>query len=1299
MSSPIGREVLQVPVEEEMKRSYLDYAMSVIIARALPDVRDGLKPVQRRILYVMRELGLTPDSQHTKSAKVCGETTANYHPHGQEVVYPTLVRIAQDFNMRYPLVDGQGNFGSVDGDPPAAMRYCLTGDALVRTAEGLIPIGKLADLPSPPVSPSPNMLGEGELTPLSHSVGEGLGVRADRETPTETAIDIAVRSVGGRTQRAERWFDCGEHPTLRVRTRYGYELTGTPNHPVLVCLADTTGKPRLAWKTLDTLQVGDYLVIDRGVETHAGTPVDLTPYYPDLSPSTRRHALPTQLDEPLAFLMGALVAEGTLADDRIEFTCTPGEFADEFVRCWARVFPDCRLHQWLRPPVGFGKRPFWQMQVVSQQVVRLLGNLGLHGRSAERVVPEAILRSPQAVQAAFLRGLFEGDGGVERSGRSLMRVSLVSASKRLLQQVQVMLLHFGIVARLTQDTRGTTWRLILTGARNLQRYAASIGFVSEAKRKALEAILSDATGRVLSKTDFVPYLSAYVRRTATRHREWLSKHNFDRPERLADALPRLLEALTPEDAEFLCALAEGRYFFDPIVAIEDAGTQRVYSIRVASDCHSFVANGFINHNTETRLTPIAMEMLADIDKETVDWMPNYLQSAEEPTVLPARFPNLLCNGGSGIAVGMATNIPPHNLSEVVDALIYRLEHPNCTLEPILKLLPGPDFPTGALILGTKGIRQAYETGRGSIVMQAKTQIEPLDGGKSAIVITELPYQVSKARLIEQIAALVKAGKLDGITDLADYSDRTGMRVVIELRRDVNPNRMLNSLLKHTQMRTTFGAILLALVDNVPRVMSLLDLLDHYLEHRRTVIERRTRYELYRAKSRAHILEGLQIALNFLDEIIRIIRQSETAEAARREMIRRFGLTVLQADAILNTQLRQLARLEQEKLAEEYRGLLREITRLEHILSDPKQVEQIIKDDLRMLKEKFGDARRTRIIAREAEDISEEELIPEEETLVLITRDGYIKRVSMDAYRSQKRGGKGVIATTAREEDEVEHLFQVSTHHYILFFTDRGRVYRLKAYEIPETSRQARGTAVINYINIQPDEKVTATVSVRDFASEGYLTMITRRGEIKRTALSEFANLRSNGLNAFDLESGDSLGWVLHTSGKDDVLLATRAGLAIRFPESDVPVRGRTAGGVKAIRLGKDDALVAACRVQPDALLLVVSENGFGKCTPLKEYRVQSRGGKGIFTMNVTRKTGSVVAAEVVEKDDKVILVTANGKGIRLRVADLRITGRIAQGVKLIDLAEGDTVAAITRIVLGKRLHEVDSARDGQNARG
>ncbi|MCS7064637.1 MAG: hypothetical protein NZL85_00025, partial [Fimbriimonadales bacterium] len=446
---------------------------SVIIARALPDVRDGLKPVQRRILYVMRELGLTPDSAHTKSAKVCGETTANYHPHGQEVVYPTLVRMAQDFNMRYPLVDGQGNFGSIDGDPPAAMRYCLTGDALVRTERGLIPIGALA---------------------------------------SQEVIDLRVRSAGGRMQRATRWFDCGEHPTLRIRTRYGFELTGTPNHPVLVCLADSTGKPRLAWKTLDTLQEGDYLVIDRGVSNEGHDLVDLTPYHPVLPEGsrTRKHTLPTRLDENLATLMGALVAEGTLGNTRIEFTCTPGEFADEFVRLWQICFPDCRLHQWLRSPVGFGKRPFWQMQVVSTQVVRFLNNLGLVGRSAERTVPEVVLRSPCAVQAAFLRALFEGDGSVERSGKSLMRISLVSASKRLLQQVQVMLLGFGIVGYLRAEKHDRNHRLCIVGYENLRRYRERIGFLSEAKRKALEAILADSSERVLSKTDYVPYLREYT---------------------------------------------------------------------------------------------------------------------------------------------------------------------------------------------------------------------------------------------------------------------------------------------------------------------------------------------------------------------------------------------------------------------------------------------------------------------------------------------------------------------------------------------------------------------------------------------------------------------------------------------------------------------------------------------------------------------------------------------------------------------------------------------------------------------
>jgi DNA gyrase subunit A len=800
-------EIEIVPLEEELSRSYLGYAMSTIIARALPDVRDGLKPVQRRILYAMREMGVTPNSAHVKCAAVCGETMKRFHPHGNEALYATLVRMAQDFSMRYPLIDGQGNFGSVDGDPPAAMRY-----------------------------------------------------------------------------------------------------------------------------------------------------------------------------------------------------------------------------------------------------------------------------------------------------------------------------------------------------------------------------------------------------------------------------------------------------------------------------------------TECRLSPLAMEMMEDIDKETVDWQPNYDQSTMEPMVLPGKFPNFICNGGSGIAVGMATNVPPHNLREVVDAITHLIDHPQASVADLMKHLPGPDFPTAGLILGTKGIREAYETGRGQIIMQAKTQIEPMDGGKQAIVITELPYQVNKAKLIEQIANLVKGKRVDGITGIEDLTDRTGMRVVIELRRDVNPHKVLNFLLKHTPMRLSFGVIMLALEDGVPRVLNLKQVLQNYIQHRREVIVRRTRYELYRAQQRAHILEGLQVVVRFLDEIIRIIRQSENSEVARRALMRRFGFTQIQAEAILSMQLRQLTALEQQRLEDEYKGLLQEIAYLEDILVDEKRVAQIIKQELKELKDKYGDERRTRIIAREPEEIGEEDMIPDEEMLVTITRDGYIKRLPLDTYRSQRRGGKGVIATTTKEEDTLEHIFQVSTHHYILFFTDRGRVYRLKAYEVPQATRQARGTAIINLIRIEPGEKITAAVSIADFSPDKYLVMGTRHGEVKRIALSEFANLRANGLFAFDLEEGDELGWVQVTTGDNELVFVTRRGMSLRFHESDVRPMGRAAGGVRGIQLGKDDAVVALVKAYRERDLLVISEKGYGKRTPFSEYRVQGRGGKGIITFNVTQRTGLLVDAKSVLPDDRIIAVTAQGKAIRVPVSQIRRTGRNAQGVRIMTPDAGDYVTALARIV-------------------
>jgi len=804
--SNIAREVIPINIEDELKQSYMDYAMSVIISRALPDVRDGLKPVQRRILVAMNDLHLGPSAQHRKSAKIAGDTSGNYHPHGEAVIYPTMVRMAQDFNLRYPLIDGQGNMGSIDGDQPAAMRY-----------------------------------------------------------------------------------------------------------------------------------------------------------------------------------------------------------------------------------------------------------------------------------------------------------------------------------------------------------------------------------------------------------------------------------------------------------------------------------------TEMRMSPFAVEMLEDLEKDTVDWDDNYDQTRQEPRVLPAKFPNLLANGVEGIAVGMMTKIPPHNLTELCDGITYLIDNPDCTIEDLTQFVKGPDFPTSGMILGTKGIRSAYETGRGQIIMQAQTNVEPIEGGKFAIVVTELPYQVNKANLIEKIAMLAREKKVDGITGIPDYSDRHGMRIQIELRRDAHPKRILNYLFKHTDLRKTFGVIMLALVEGAPKILNIKQVMQYHIDHRVDVIVRRTRWELQKALYRAHVLEGYRVAIEFLDEVIRIIRASANSEAARNQLMSRFGLSQLQADAILNMQLRQLTALERDKIEEEYKSLLKKIAALEDLLATPEKVRALIKDDLKFLKDKFGDPRKTRIIPVEAEEIGEEDMIPDEETIITITRDGYIKRVPIDTYRSQRRGGKGIIGATAKEEDKLAHLFVATTHHYILFFTDRGRVYRLKAYEIPQTSRQAMGTAVINLISIEPGDKITATIAARELDTKGYMVMATEMGEVKKTDLASFHNLRSNGLRAFDIEDGDSLRWVGISNGDDEVVLVTRKGMSIRFHEKDLRSAGRGSGGVRGIKLEGNDRVVGMTLIRPNCELLVATDHGYGKRTPLEHYRKQSRGGKGIKTMNLSDKTGYIVETAVVDDTDKIVIVTSGGIMLKIKVKEIRSCGRSTQGVKLINLGAGDAVGSLARI--------------------
>jgi len=695
--------------------------------------------------------------------------------------------------------------------------------------------------------------------------------------------------------------------------------------------------------------------------------------------------------------------------------------------------------------------------------------------------------------------------------------------------------------------------------------------------------------------------------------------------------------------------------------------------------------------TEARLSPIALEMLRDIEKETVDFIPNYDESLKEPTVLPSRIPNILVNGSSGIAVGMATNIPPHNLGEVIDALVMLIENPEASPKELMTAVKGPDFPTGGIIMGRRGIEEAYQKGRGSIVVRAKATIEELENGRSCIYVTELPYQVNKAKLIEKIAELVRNKKIDGISDLRDESDRKGLQVTIELRRGVNPKVILNQLYKHTQLEEKFGIILLALVDGEPKTLSLKDILVHYLEHQKDIVTRKSKYELRKAEERVHIVEGLRIALMHLDEVIRTIRSSKDVPTARNALMEKFSLTEKQAQAILDMRLQKLTGLEREKLEEEYKELQKTIAYLKRLLADQDLLMSVIKDDLLQMKEKYGDPRRTQITAAENEmDI--EDLIPEEDVVITITHKGYIKRMPQDAYKSQKRGGKGVIGITTAQDDTVEHIFIANTHHYLLFFTNKGKCYRLKVHEIPEAGRQARGQAIVNLLYFEQNEWITAVIPIRQFVHNRYLFMATEQGIVKKTALLEYNTSRRDGIRALNLEEGDELIGVKLTDGKQDVILATKKGLAVRFSEEEVRTMGRTARGVKGITLRDGDTVVGLELVRPDTDIMVVTHKGYGKRTPSQDYRRQGRGGKGIITLKVTDKNGFLAAVQAVKEQDEVMLITQNGIINRQEVSGIPRQSRSTQGVRLIRLDDEDRVVSVARL-MPKTTQEVEEQRE------
>lgn len=683
--------------------------------------------------------------------------------------------------------------------------------------------------------------------------------------------------------------------------------------------------------------------------------------------------------------------------------------------------------------------------------------------------------------------------------------------------------------------------------------------------------------------------------------------------------------------------------------------------------------------TEARMAPFALEMLRDIDKDTVDFMPNFDEDLTEPTVLPCRFPNLLVNGSNGIAVGMATSIPPHNLNEAIDATVKLIENPQADVDQLIQCIKGPDFPTGGIIMGKAGLREAYRTGQGKVIVRAKATIEETGKGRQQIIVTEIPYQVNKSRLLEKIAELVTDKKIEQISDLRDESDRSGMRIVIELKKDANAYIVLNRLYKHTQMQDTFSIIMLAIADGKPQLMNLKEMLAHYIDHQKEIVTRRTRYDLKKAQDRAHILEGLQIALDNIDEIIRIIRSSYND--AKEKLIQRFGLSEIQAQAILDMRLARLQGLEREKLEQEYKELMEKIQWYQKVLKDESILMGIIRDELLEIKKKFGDDRRT-LITADTNEIEEEDLIQEEEAAITLTHLGYIKRVSADTYKSQKRGGRGITGLTARENDFVKQMIITSTHNYLMFFTNTGKMYRIKAYEIPDAQRTSKGTPIVNFLNLAAGEKITAMIPIKEFSQDEYLVSVTKQGIIKKTEISQFDTSRKSGIISISLKEGDQLISIVRTTGNSDIVIVTRRGKSITFNESEVRPMGRTAGGVRAILLEKDDEVVGMELKDPEQELLVVTELGYGKRTPMKEYKVQARGGKGMLTYDKAkiRKTGDLIGALSVKENDEIMLINSEGIIIRMSVSEVSLLGRATQGVKLMRVDEEANIVAIAKVV-------------------
>ncbi len=1325
MSEAIQR--IPINIEDEMKRSYLDYAMSVIIGRALPDARDGLKPVHRRILYSMHEQGLTPGKPFKKSATVVGNVLGKYHPHGDSAVYDALVRMAQDFSMRYPLIDGQGNFG------------CFTGDTKIKLLDGRErTFAELAELSPEEIfyvySVDKNrriVIGEGRHSRITRKNAELIELTFDDGSTVRCTPDHRFMLRDGSWKAAQQltiddslmvgYFDAlpiNEETNDYLRVKQ--PLTG--EYEFVHRLADDfndrigSAKPfkgafvrhhkngnrfdnrptnieRMDWLEHLHLHAEQIHLLWQTTEFREAQRKGVQDYYashPETIELRRQRMIAQNKNEDFRREKGLRVSKSLRQKHLLhpEIAKQRGEYLRQL---WQDPDYRAKMYQALR---GIEKRPLTPAQKESVAAIISEKSRAMWQNTEKR----------ESITNAIIKAL--GDPQVRQrisdNSRRLWQESSYRATYTpdhhkkmalaLWDKSETRSVHREKILKQWQDP--TFQAAHLKGrkkdyARRVEENPQVMAELTELARASLtQKWQGDDYRQKVMRTKILGYTSRLL---AEFRRELITPAFYD-AQRNANWIPKshkILHYFQSFD-EMLSVAARHNHRVVQIRRLEEK--VNVYDITV-NEYHNFMlANGCIVHNsvdgdaaaayryTEARLTRIATEMLADIDKDTVEFTPNYDDSHEEPTVLPARFPNLLINGSGGIAVGMATNIPPHNLSEIVEATVHLIQNPNARLADLMRYVPGPDFPTGGFIYGREGIRQAYTTGRGSIIMRAKVAIDR--GGRSgerlAIVVTAIPFQVNKSRLLERIAELTNDKKIEGISDLRDESDRDGMRIVIELKRDAIPDIVLNNLYKLTQMQQSFGVINLAIVNGQPRELNLIQTLQIFIEHRREVVLRRTRFELRKAEARAHILEGLKKALDHLDAVISLIRKSKTSVEAREGLMARFAFTEIQAKAILEMQLSRLTGLERQKLDDEYKEVIQRIAELQEILANESVLRNVIIQELREVQREYNEERRTEIIESGAE-LTIEDLIADEDMAITVTHSGYIKRTPVSVYRAQRRGGTGRRGAALKTEDVVDHIFVASTHSYVMIFTNKGKVHRLKVHEIPDAAAAGKGKAIVNLLSIPKEEKFAGILAVRDFEKGKFVVMVTRKGTIKKTELSGFANIRGPGIIAMGVDEDDELLAVELTDGTKKIFIATREGMAICFEEKNVRSMGRPAYGVRGITLDANDYVINVAAVQDGDEILSISENGYGKRTIIGAYRVQSRAGKGVINMKTSERNGIVVASMPVTDESQVLIITEQGKLIRVNVKGIRESGRSTQGVKLIDTSDGDKVAAASLI--------------------